>query len=104
VVQAGMLADLNARQHGTTYMPAAGAAAAREPGTLALTAFVASATTSDMADVLAALDMTIVDGPSAGGLFTVRIGPRAMSEADRQAKLQALKSRRDLVAGVVLLR
>ena len=48
--------------------------------------------------------MTILDGPTASGFFTVRIGPETMSEAERNAKIEALKSRRDVVAVALLLR
>jgi hypothetical protein len=55
-------------------------------------------------ELLAAHEMTIVDGPDASGLFTVRIGPDHMAEAERNAKLEVLKRRADVVTVAVLLR
>jgi anti-sigma-K factor RskA len=104
VVQAGILGTVIARQHGETYAPASGGITAAGPGTVALVGFAAGATTSAVAEMLAAHGMAIVDGPNAGGMFTVRLGPRTMSAADRQARIEALKSRSDVVSAVILLR
>jgi anti-sigma factor RsiW len=104
VVQAGILGTMIARQPGEIYAPASGGITAAGPGTVALVGFVAGATTSAVAEMLAAHGMAIVDGPNAGGMFTVRLGPKAMSAADRQARIEALKSRSDVVSAVILLR
>jgi anti-sigma-K factor RskA len=104
VVQAGILGTMIARQSSETYAPASGGSTAAGLGTVALVAFVAGATTSAVADMLAAHGMTIVDGPNAGGMFTVQVGPGNMSAADRQARIEVLKSRSDIVSAVILLR
>jgi len=107
-LQAGMLATMIAHQRAATYVPASGGPGeelgATADGAVALVGFAASATTSAAADLLAAHGMASVDGPSAGGLFTVRLGPKGMSDAHRDAKIQALKDRSDVVAYVILLR
>ena len=45
--------------------------------------FADGATAPAIAAMLAGLDMRIVDGPAGGGLFTIRIGPQGMSDAER---------------------
>jgi anti-sigma-K factor RskA len=104
VAQAGLLATIVARHPGASYIPAGGGTTTNDPGAIALVSFAATATTSAVADMLAAQGVTIVDGPSAGGLFTVRLGPGSMSDAERQAKVQALRSRNDIVADIIALR
>ena len=102
VAQAGLLVPMVVTQH-PTYVPASGGPAAVASDTTALVRFVDGATTSAVAEMLAAENMAIVSGPQAG-MFTVRIGPKTMSEADRSARIEILRSRRDLVAAVLLMR
>jgi anti-sigma-K factor RskA len=103
VVQAGIIGTLALRQAGT-YAPASGITEPAPRGTVALVGFVDSAATAAVIELLAAHEMTIVDGPDASGLFTVRVGPDHMGEAERNAKLEVLKRRADVVAVAVLLR
>jgi anti-sigma factor RsiW len=103
VVQAGIIATMVVRQP-TSYAPASGGSETSGRGTVALVGFVGGATASAVIDLLAAHDLAILDGPAAGGLFTVRLGPETMSEAERNAKIEALKARRDVVTAVILLR
>jgi hypothetical protein len=108
VVQAGAIGTMLVRQT-DSYLPAsggspAGAPTTATPGTVALVGFVGGATTSAVVELLAAQDMSIVDGPNASGFFTVRIGPGDMSAAERAAKLDLLKRRGDIVAEIILLR
>jgi anti-sigma factor RsiW len=103
VVQAGVIGTMVMRQPGS-YAPASGSVATAERGTVALVGFVGGATASAVVDLLAAHGMSILDGPNATGLFTVQIGPATMSEAERDAKIDALRSRGDVVAVAILLR
>jgi len=91
------------RQSGS-YAPASGGTATAARGTVALVGFVGGATTSAVVDLLAAQGMAILDGPNPSGFFTVQIGPDTMSEAERNAKIEVLKSRGDVVAVAILLR
>jgi anti-sigma factor RsiW len=103
VVQAGIIGTMAVRQPGS-YAPASGGVATTERGTVALVGFAGDATTSAVVDLLAAHGMTILDGPNASGLFTVQIGPATMSKVERNAKIEVLKSRGDVVAVAILLR
>jgi anti-sigma factor RsiW len=103
VVQAGIIGTMVVRQP-ESYAPASGSAPTSERGTVALVGFVGGATASAVVDLLAAHGMSILDGPNASGFFTVQIGPATMSETERNAKIDVLKSRGDIVAVVLLLR
>jgi anti-sigma factor RsiW len=103
VVQAGVIGTMLVRQSGS-YAPASGGTATATRGTVALVGFVGGATTSAVVDLLAAQGMAILDGPNPSGFFTVQIGPDTMSEAERNAKIEVLKSRGDVVAVAILLR
>ena len=103
VAQAGILGTMLVRQP-AGYAPASGATTVSERSAVALVAFVPGASTSAVVDLLAAHDMSILQGPDAGGSFTVRLGPETMSDAARQEKIAALKSRGDVVAFVLPLR
>jgi hypothetical protein len=103
VVQAGVIGTMALREAGT-YAPASGINEPAPRGTVALVGFVDTVATAAVIELLAAHEMTIVDGPDANGLFTVRIGPDHMGAAERSAKIDALKRRTDVVAVVVLLR
>jgi len=103
VVQAGVIGTMAVRQSGT-FAPASGVTEPAPRGTVALVGFVDTAATAAVIELLAAHEMTIVDGPDANGLFTVRIGPDHMDAAERNAKIETLKRRADVVAVAVLLR
>ncbi len=75
----------------------------REPGSFVTIRFADGATASAIAAMLASLDMRVVDGPAGGGLFTVRIGQKGMSDAESERAITSLKARRDLVAFVMRL-
>jgi hypothetical protein len=104
VAQAGVVATMLTRQPAADYAPASGGIAATERHAVALVGFVGDATTAAVVDLLAAHGMSMLHGPDTGGYFTVRLGPKSMSEAERQAKIAVLKSRGDIVAFVLPLR
>ncbi len=81
------------------YYPAGGSQIS-EPGSYVLVRFADEAPMAELVQTMNALDMTIASGPKAGGLFTVRIGPKEMSEADRNRAIAALRGRTDLVTFV----
>ena len=41
--------------------------------------------------------MTIVDGPKPGGLYVLRLGPKEMPKADRDAVIARLGAQKSLV-------
>lgn len=61
-------------------------------GTLVLARFADTASLSAVTGQLAGLGVTIVDGPKADGIFTLRIGPKDMPQAERDRRLAALRS------------
>jgi hypothetical protein len=71
-----------------------------DAGTTVVVRFADDASAAAIADVLSGLGVKIIDGPSGGKLFTVRIGPKAMSESERERLIAALRARRDLIAFV----
>ena len=104
VVQAAAIGMLALTQHSNQFATASGGSASREPGTFATARFADGATVPAIAAMLAGLDMRIVDGPVGGGLFTIRIGPQGMSDADRDRAVASLKARSDLVVFVTRLK
>jgi anti-sigma factor RsiW len=79
-----------------SYQTASGEPAQSGEGTFVLVRFADAATARTIADALAELDMTIVDGPKSG-LFRVRLGPKDMTNDARDLKVTALRSRGNLV-------
>ncbi len=73
-------------------------------GSFVLVRFADDASVEAIAKMLSELEMTISDGPKAGGLFTVRIGPAGLSADDRNARTTTLSARKDLVVFVTATR
>jgi hypothetical protein len=71
-----------------------------DAGTTVVVRFADDATTEAIADVLSGLGLKIIDGPRGGRLFTVRLGPKTMNEAERERLIAALKARSDLIVFV----
>jgi hypothetical protein len=103
VLQGAAIGMLAVTRYSQEFATASGEAASREPGTFATVRFADGATAPAIAAMLAGLDMRVVDGPVGGGLFTVRIGPKGMSKADRDRAIASLRARSDLVAFVARL-
>ncbi len=102
-IQTAAIGTLLVAQSSNQYATASGGSVLREPGRLVTIRFADGATAPAIATLLAGLDMRIVDGPVGGGLFTIRIGPQGMSDAERDRAIASLKARRDLVAFVTRL-
>ena len=103
IVQGAAIATLVVTQYSPTFTAASGGREATGAGTFVVVRFADGATTSAVTDVLAGLDMAIVDGPKSGGLFTVRLGARNMKEAERDRAIADLKAHSDLVTFVTRL-
>jgi hypothetical protein len=99
VVQAALIGGLVVERQGNGFY-AAGGSETRSEGTLVLARFSDGVTLAVLTERLAALDIAIVDGPKAGGLFTLRIGPDGMPVAERDEKIAALKANADFVVFV----
>ncbi|MEO1158906.1 MAG: hypothetical protein AAFW74_00430 [Pseudomonadota bacterium] len=80
------------------YREASGEARTVDVGAFALVRFADAASASEIAQLLRELDMTITEGPRAGRLFKVRIGPASLGKTDRERLLAALSARSDLVS------
>ena len=91
VVQAALIGGLVVERQGNGYYTAGGGET-RSEGTLVLARFSDGVTLAVLTERLAALDIAIVDGPKAGGMFTLRIGPDDMSVAERDEKIADLKA------------
>lgn len=103
IVQGTAIATLVVTQYSPTFTAASGGREATGAGTFVVVRFADGATTSAVTEVLAGLDMAIVDGPKSGGLFTVRLGARDMKEAERDRAIADLKAHSDLITFVTRL-
>jgi hypothetical protein len=103
IVQGAAIAALVVTQYSPTFTAASGGREATGAGTFVVVRFADGATTSAVTEVLAGLDMAIVDGPKSGGLFTVRLGARDMKEAERDRAIADLKAHSDLITFITRL-
>lgn len=92
VVQGATLVALLVEHEPGKYQTAGGQSGIGTPGTFAVVRLSDEARVSDLGKVLQERSFVIVDGPKAGGLFTVRIGAEGMSVAERDAKIAELTS------------
>jgi len=79
------------------YLPASGASTQVSNGTFVLVRFADTANAKDIANALASLDMRIVDGPKAGGLFRLRIGDAGLTDEKRDARIAELRRNSGLI-------
>jgi hypothetical protein len=96
LLQAATIGTLVVAQY-TGIFTSAGGNETVDAGTTVVVRFADDASAAAIADVLSGLGLKIVDGPSGGRLFTVRLGPTTMNEAERDRLIAALKARRDLI-------
>ena len=101
VAQAGIIGTM-LTDRGPTYGTASGpgGATARE-GTFALVGFAPGVTLDRVAAVLTERGAAIVDGPRAGGLYRIRIAPKAVSNEERDRLLTRLREARDVVSSAL---
>lgn len=99
VVQAALIGGLVVERQESGFHTAGGGETLSE-GTLVLARFSDGVTLAVLTERLAAQGITIVDGPKAGGLFTLRIGSDDMPVAERDKKITALKANADFVVFV----
>jgi hypothetical protein len=81
---------------GQDYQTASGPGGTSASGAFILVRLNDRASLIELSATLKDLGATITDGPTADGLYRVRIGPADIDDASRQAKLSALRSRGDV--------
>jgi len=67
-------------------------------GTFALVAFQPAAPAGTLSAFLADSGYTILEGPKAGGMYRLRISPAILTDAERDALIEKLKARTDLIS------
>lgn len=100
MVQAAALFTVLVPRIVNDYEMAQGTKPAALSGAFVLVRFADDASVSDIAKMLSELEMTLSDGPKAGDLFTVRIGPESLSAEERKSRSDALAARKDMVVFV----
>jgi len=68
-----------------------------QPGSDLLIRFTDDAKAGDISALLKELNAIIVDGPKPGGVFKVRIGVRALTEAERETAIRKLREKTDMI-------
>jgi len=101
LVVGGTIGGLVGGRSGGDYQTASGPEAPAGEGAFVLVAFQPGASAADIEALLVALPASIVDGPRAGGLYRLRIGPAGMSEAERQAASDRLTGATGVVKLVI---
>jgi anti-sigma factor RsiW len=97
LLQAATIGALVVGQYSGIFTGASGGNGTVDAGTTVVVRFADDASVAAIADVLSGLGVKIIDGPRGGKLFTVRIGPKTMSEGERERLIAALKARGDLI-------
>jgi anti-sigma factor RsiW len=101
ILQAGVIGDFMLRQKpATTYQTASDASKPVGAGTRVLIRFAPQAGVDAITQFLQANKFVIVDGPSAGSLYTLRIAAKKLSAADEQSVLARIEQ--DKIVGLVL--
>lgn len=77
---------------GSRFTSASDGTQTQMKGTLALIGFAQTATLTDVNALLTSLRASIVDGPKAGGIYTVRLSSETLSDADRDTLLDRVRS------------
>jgi anti-sigma factor RsiW len=96
VAQAGFIGSLLHKDGGQSYGTASGQHAAFDVSLQAVI-FTPDAKAADISKLLDAAKGVIIDGPSGGNLYTVRIGAPNMSKADREAAVARLGAEKGIV-------
>ncbi|MGF1620713.1 MAG: hypothetical protein ACFCUR_08875 [Rhodomicrobiaceae bacterium] len=101
LVQAAALTSFIANDGaGDGYSVASGETGDPAQGTFILIRFNEGANIDDVASLLDTVEATIVDGPKPGGVFRLRVAETALPEGERDAILNALREKTEIVAFV----
>ncbi len=100
VLQAGYIANSVIKENaGGGYETASVPGSVKGPGAYALIRFQPQANASDIANFLETNTFSVVGGPSAGGLYTVRIAPAALPKDALAGLIKKLQG--DRVVGFI---
>ncbi|HVV61878.1 MAG TPA: hypothetical protein VHD14_08990 [Pseudolabrys sp.] len=100
LLQAAILADVVLKEHRTAgYQTASAPATAPVDGAFALIRFAPQASAADITKFLEANKASIVSGPTAGGMYRVRIAVTGLPKADLAAIVKKLQE--DKVVGFI---
>lgn len=97
MIQAGAIYMLARNPSDGQYREATESSGPVSQGTFLLVQFAENASLTDITALLQDLNMTIVDGPKAGGLFKLRIGLNNLTPEERNKRMNSLSARKDLV-------
>jgi anti-sigma-K factor RskA len=102
MIQATAIGLLLSSKTDGTYTPASGpsVSAPTQSGTFVLVRFADAATAREIAQALSESEASIVEGPRAGAMYKVRIGPADLSSAARDQRVAALRGRTGLITFV----
>jgi anti-sigma factor RsiW len=100
VLQAGVLAGIAFKERTAGgYETASAPTGVAADGTYVMLSFKPQASAADIADFLTANRLAIVDGPSGGQIYRVRVAPTKLAPADLQRLVATLRN--DKVVGFV---
>jgi hypothetical protein len=86
-----------------TYETASGGGDPKaDQGTFALVSFRPTATAAEVTAALAELNVQIVAGPRAGGIWRVRLSPEVLAQEQAEARLAALRAKNTVIGFVSL--
>ena len=101
LLQAAILADVVLKEHQTAgYQTASAPATAPADGAFALIRFAPQASAADITKFLEANKASIVSGPTAGGMYRVRVAVTGLPKADLAAIVKKLQE--DKVVGFIV--
>lgn len=99
LVQAAALTSFIAGDGGEGgYNVASGETGDPAQGTFILIRFKDAANIDDIASLLGTMEATIVDGPKPGGVFKLRVSETVLPEGERDAILNVLREKTEIVA------
>jgi hypothetical protein len=99
ILQAGVIGGFVIERQGGGYHTA-GEPGELAPGAYVLARFADGAMLAEINARLTSLGVTVVDGPKAGGIYTLRIGPEDMPADERDRMIAALRSNAGLIVFV----
>ena len=97
IVQAGVIYMLARNASDEQFREATESPGPVLQGTSLLVQFAENASLTEITALLQDLNMTIVEGPKAGGLFKLQIGFNNLAPEERNKRMNALSARKDLV-------
>lgn len=99
VLQAGVIAGIMFKENGANYGTASMPEILPSDGAYVLIRFQPQATAADIARFLAANKLSIVEGPSGGGLYRVRVATRKLPEPELTDVIKKLQD--DKIIGFI---